>query len=200
MKKLLLLSLLLSATLSAQDLTMNPTEWKWLDDNRLYLSDGERHYTVSGLSEVTECGRFEEKYAAFPVEPEGAVNLTWSPDSAMLAFTRANDLYVVDIATAAETRLTFDGSAVILNGYASWVYYEEIFGRPSKYRAFWWSPDSRKLAYYRFDDSGVPMFPIYSPVGSIRPSGRTGRCGRRITRRRGSGTRKCGSVSSMWRP
>ena len=165
MKKLLLLSLLLSATLSAQDLTMNPTEWKWLDDNRLYLSDGERHYTVSGLSEVTECGRFEEKYAAFPVEPEGAVNLTWSPDSAMLAFTRANDLYVVDIATAAETRLTFDGSAVILNGYASWVYYEEIFGRPSKYRAFWWSPDSRKLAYYRFDDSGVPMFPIYSPFG-----------------------------------
>ena len=52
-----------------------------------------------------------------------------------------------------------------MNGYASWVYYEEIFGRPSRYRAFWWSPDSRKLAFYRFDDTQVPMFPIYSPFG-----------------------------------
>ncbi|MCD8206642.1 MAG: S9 family peptidase, partial [Bacteroidales bacterium] len=69
------------------------------------------------------------------------------------------------IATAEEKRLTFDGSEVILNGYASWVYYEEIFGRPSRYRAFWWSPDSRKLAFYRFDNSSVPVFPIYSAVG-----------------------------------
>ena len=67
-----------------------------------------------------------------------------------------------------ETRLTHDGSDVILNGYASWVYYEEIFGRPSKYRAFWWSPDSKRLAFYRFDNSQVPMFPIYSAFS--RPS------------------------------
>ena len=43
--------------------------------------------------------------------------------------------------------------------------FEEIFGRPSRYRAFWWSPDSRRIAFYRFDDSQVPMFPIYSPFG-----------------------------------
>ncbi len=83
----------------------------------------------------------------------------------MVAFTRGNDLWVRKIADGEETRLTFDGSELVLNGYASWVYYEEIFGRPSKYRAFWWSPDSRKLAFYRFDNSRVPMFPIYSPFG-----------------------------------
>ena len=73
--------------------------------------------------------------------------------------------FLLDIASGKESRLTTDGSPVILNGYASWVYYEEIFGRPSRYRAFWWSPDSRTLAFYRFDDSEVPMFPIYSPFG-----------------------------------
>ena len=93
------------------------------------------------------------------------MNPTPSPDSTMIAFTRANDLWIKDIASSQETRLTFDGSETILNGYASWVYYEEIFGRPSKYRAFWWSPDSRKLAFYRFDNSLVPVFPIYSPFG-----------------------------------
>ena len=83
----------------------------------------------------------------------------------MLAFTRSNDLYVYDIASGKERRLTNDGSELILNGYASWVYYEEIFGRPSRYRAFWWSPDSKKIGFYRFDNTAVPMFPIYSAAG-----------------------------------
>ena len=93
------------------------------------------------------------------------VNLTYSSDSTRFAFTRDNDLYVCEAASKDTVRLTNDGSDVILNGYASWVYYEEIFGRPSRYRAFWWSPDGRKLAFYRFDQTDVPMFPIYSAVG-----------------------------------
>ena len=92
-------------------------------------------------------------------------NVTPSPDGSMVAFTRDNDLWVRSVADSVETRLTFDGSELILNGYASWVYYEEIFGRASQYRAFWWSPDSRRLGFYRFDNSAVPMFPIYSPFG-----------------------------------
>ena len=93
------------------------------------------------------------------------MNVTFSPDSSKVAFTRGNDLWIRSVADSAETRLTFDGSDVLMNGYASWVYYEEILGRSSKYKAFWWSPDSRKLAFYRFDDSGVTMFPIFSPFG-----------------------------------
>ena len=92
-------------------------------------------------------------------------NVTQSPDGTMEAFTREGDLWVRSVADSVETRLTFDGSELILNGYASWVYYEEIFGRPSRYRAFWWSPDSQRLGFYRFDNSAVPMFPIYSPFG-----------------------------------
>ncbi|MBQ9411243.1 MAG: DPP IV N-terminal domain-containing protein [Bacteroidales bacterium] len=93
------------------------------------------------------------------------INPTYSPDSTHIAFTRGNDLWVKEVASGKEIRLTEDGTETIMNGYASWVYYEEIFGRPSKYRAFWWSPDSKTIAFYRFDDTEVPMFPIYSPFG-----------------------------------
>jgi dipeptidyl-peptidase-4 len=93
------------------------------------------------------------------------LNVTPSPDGTMVAFTRDNDLWVRSVADSVETRLTFDGTELILNGYASWVYYEEIFGRASRYKAFWWSPDSKRLGFYRFDNTQVPMFPIYSPFG-----------------------------------
>lgn len=92
-------------------------------------------------------------------------NATFSLDTQYIAFTRKNDLYSIHINTKKETRLTTDGSDVILNGYASWIYYEEILGRPSRYRTFWWSPDSKKIAFMRMDQSMVPMFPIYSEEG-----------------------------------
>ncbi|MGM9766107.1 MAG: DPP IV N-terminal domain-containing protein, partial [Candidatus Cryptobacteroides sp.] len=155
----------------AQEFNRIPATWKWISaDEAVFSCDGT--YTDEGAFSV-KCPSMRvktgvtapEKFADFPIKPEGAVNLTFSPDSTKLAFTRDNDLYVVDISTGEEKRLTNDGSDLIMNGYASWVYYEEIFGRPSRYRAFWWSPDSRKIGFYRFDNTEVPMFPIYSPFG-----------------------------------
>ena len=87
----------------------------------------------------------------------------YSPDSSKIAYISGNNLFVYDVVSKKNTQLTFDGSEVILNGYASWVYYEEILGRPSKYCAYWWSPDSKHIAFYHSDDSQVPMFPIYDP-------------------------------------
>ena len=109
--------------------------------------------TLALLCAALLCGRAEDR------------NVTPSPDGKKEAFTRDNDLWIRSLPDSTETRLTFDGSELILNGYASWVYYEEIFGRASRYKAFWWSPDSQRLGFYRFDNSAVPMFPIYSPFG-----------------------------------
>ena len=163
-----MMSVIMTASVYAQEYNSIPRAWKWLGNEEVIFSyygtymEGDAFVlnvrTGKRSTEVTS----PAKFPSFPVRPQGAVNLTYSPDSTKLAFTRDNDLYVVDIATEVETRLTFDGSDVILNGYASWVYYEEIFGRPSRYRAFWWSPDSKKIGFYRFDNSQVPMFPIYS--------------------------------------
>ena len=102
---------------------------------------------------------------AAPVSTTGmpnvnGVNPAFSPDSKYVAYTRDNDLYTLRLLDNKETRLTFDGSNVILNGYASWVYMEEILGRASAYRAFWWSPDSKHIAFFRSDDSEVPLFTI----------------------------------------
>lgn len=171
-KRITLLWLLATVSMAATAQSFNPIPraWKWLDSKEIaYTFDGSfADSTAFAMDAKTHKCRpvsAPAKYTAFPVEPQGAVNLTYSPDSTMLAFTRDNDLYTIDIASGKETRLTFDGSELILNGYASWVYYEEILGRPTRYRAFWWSPDSRTLAFYRFDNSAVPMFPIYSPKG-----------------------------------
>ena len=92
-------------------------------------------------------------------------NPTLSPDKRQVAFTRNNDLFSVDVVTGAETRYTNDGSNIIYSGWASWVYYEEILGRPTRYKAFWWSPDSKKIAFMRFDDTLVPVYPIYNSEG-----------------------------------
>jgi dipeptidyl-peptidase-4 len=92
-------------------------------------------------------------------------NPVLSPDKQYVAFTRNNNLYTINLNTKNETQLTSDGTDVILNGYASWVYFEEILGRATRYKSFWWSPDSKKIAYMRMDESEVPMFPIYSEEG-----------------------------------
>ena len=176
MKKMILV-MVASAVVTAaaaQEFENVPKSWKWIGNEEVIFSYDGTFTDSTAFSINAHTGsrnegvKAPERFADYPVKPEGAVNLTYSPDSTHLAFTRNNDLYVVDIATGNETRLTYDGSDVILNGYASWVYYEEIFGRPSQYRAFWWSPDSKKLAFYRFDNSCVPMFPIYSAFS--RPS------------------------------
>ena len=148
-----------------------PMAYKWLNDKEVVFSTWGTYTEDDCFKLVMPKGtrvtgvKAPEKYSSFPLQPEGAVNLTYSPDSTMLAFTRENDLYVVRIADGTECRLTFDGTPTVMNGYASWVYYEEILGRPSRYCAFWWSPDSRRLAFYHFDDTEVPVFPIYSPFG-----------------------------------
>src|SRR5690606_25627491 len=92
-------------------------------------------------------------------------NPTLSPDNQYVAFTRNNDLYAVSVSDGREVRYTTDATDVIYNGWASWVYFEEILGRASRYRAFRWAPDSKTLAFMRFDDTQVPMFPIYGSTG-----------------------------------
>ena len=105
------------------------------------------------------------KFKALPLAAQ-VKNPTLSPDGTKVAFTDSeNNLCVWNGTDGKVSKLTEDGTNVIMNGYASWVYYEEILGRSSRYKAFWWSPDSKRIAFYKFDDSGIPMFPIYDSRG-----------------------------------
>ena len=155
----------------AEEFNPVPSFCKWISSNEAAFSyDGSFTDSAAFSIRVPSFERRDGvkapgKYESFPFEPSEACNLTWAPDSSRFAYTRGGNLYVMDAVNGEETALTDDGSDLILNGYASWVYYEEIFGRPSNYRAFWWSPDSRKLAFCRFDNTRVPLFPIFSAEG-----------------------------------
>ncbi len=83
----------------------------------------------------------------------------FSPDGKNVAFVRDNNLYVVDVEKGRERQLTKDGGPRRLNGILDWVYQEEVYGR-GDYRAFWWSPDSTRLAFLQLDETDVPTFPV----------------------------------------
>lgn len=78
---------------------------------------------------------------------------TFSPDADKVAFVVDNDLYVKNLSSGKTTRITNDGREnAIINGASDWVYEEEF----ELVRAFKWSADGQKLAYFRFDESAVP--------------------------------------------
>jgi dipeptidyl-peptidase 4 len=81
---------------------------------------------------------------------------TVSPDERLKAFYRDRNLWVSAADGSNEVAVTTDGSdaARVKYATASWVYGEELGQRS----AMWWSPDSTKVAYYRFDESPVPDY------------------------------------------
>jgi len=83
-------------------------------------------------------------------------NGSYSPDFTQFAYVKGYDLYVTNTATGEEERLTHDGNLDTFNGRPNWVYPEE-FGQRD---AYWFSPDSRKIAYYRSDESDVHKYPL----------------------------------------
>lgn len=167
---LTLSGLCVSGGLAAQEYKVSPVYFDWEDDKdvMVYFQDGTAsvYNTRKGKFEKAECQSSSERQNTPTIN--GAHNITYSPDKSKIAYTRDHNLYVADAETFVETQLTFDGSDVILNGYASWVYFEEIFGRHTAYKAFWWAPDGEKLLFYRFDNSQVPV--CYLSDDPVNPS------------------------------
>jgi len=64
-------------------------------------------------------------------------------------------MFVKDLNTGTEKAITTDGQTnSIINGTTDWVYEEEF----AFVKAFQWSPDGKKIAYMRFDESEVREF------------------------------------------
>jgi len=89
----------------------------------------------------------------------------FSPDGRLVSYVRDNDLYVEDVSSGAIRKLTSDGSANIVNGSGDWVYEEELNLRD----AARWAPDSRSLAFWQFDESGVQRFTMVNNTDSLYP-------------------------------
>ncbi|MGZ8844611.1 MAG: DPP IV N-terminal domain-containing protein, partial [Pyrinomonadaceae bacterium] len=96
--------------------------------------------------------------------PEEEVGESFSPDGRMVSFVRSGNLYVEDLGMQRRERaLTRDGSDKILNGRLDWVYQEELYGR-GDFGAYWWSPDSTRIAFLRLDEHPVPEFPVVDHI------------------------------------
>ncbi len=139
------------AIASSPNLDFNANESAVLinHDNDLWL------YDVTGRSIKRLTNNREEELEA-----------DFSPDGRLVSFVRGNNLFVVDTAKANEKQLTRDGregDKAIYNGYLDWVYEEELYGRGDK-RGYWWSPDSRSIAFLRLDESPVPKFIIPNDI------------------------------------
>src|SRR5690606_24646099 len=70
-------------------------------------------------------------------------------------FVRDNNIFIKELETGAERQITSDGKYnEIINGGTDWVYEEEF----AFARAFFWSPDGKRIAYYKFDESQVKQY------------------------------------------
>jgi dipeptidyl-peptidase 4 len=84
-----------------------------------------------------------------------------APDGRRLAYVRDGDLYVMDLDSRAERRLTHEAAPGITCGLAEYIAQEEM-DRPE---GFWWSDDGEWLAVARVDETGIPVYPIVHQGG-----------------------------------
>lgn len=79
-----------------------------------------------------------------------------SPDGKLKAFTRDRNMYISNPDGSSEMAITTDGNMdnLVKYGIATWVYGEEL----GQSTAMWWSPDSKKVAFYRFKEEGAKRY------------------------------------------
>jgi dipeptidyl-peptidase 4 len=85
--------------------------------------------------------------------PQGELDATISPKGGFVSFVREQNLFVVDLATGSERRLTRDGGGTLSWGLAEFVAQEEM----DRTKGAWWSPDDARIAVARVDEGGVAV-------------------------------------------
>ncbi len=88
----------------------------------------------------------------------------FAPDNSKVGYVRGNNVYVEDLAGGKITQLTHDGSDTVINGTSDWVNEEEFDIRDG----FEWSPDSRAIAFWQFNTSGVQNYTLIYDLGAPR--------------------------------
>jgi dipeptidyl-peptidase-4 len=117
-----------------------------------------------------------------PLAPAvGVLDPRFSPDGRALAYVKDRDLHVVDLATSRERRLTRARGAELTNGLAEFVAQEEM----DRDEGYWWSPDSRRLAYAEVDTTPVEKWALCDPARPERgctfePYPRAGKANARV--------------------
>lgn len=96
--------------------------------------------------------------------PSNLMFAKFSPDNAEVGYVRGNNIYVEELAGGKITQLTHDGSDTVINGTSDWVNEEEFDIRDG----FAWSPDSRAIAFWQFNITGVHKYTLIYDLGAPR--------------------------------
>jgi dipeptidyl-peptidase 4 len=125
--------------------------FEWAQDSRhlVFQSNFQPIYRRSGISDFYIYSLADRR---MQLATKGARTGELSPNGAMLGFERDGDMYVTNLSTHQETRLTRDASEHVYNGHFDWVY-EEEYGLAQAWK---WSPESRYIAYWQLHDSAEP--------------------------------------------
>lgn len=126
------------------------------DEQLILISQGaEPIYRHSYTTHYHLQRRGEGAATAILHDMDGVRDAEISPNSSKIAFSSLNNLYVYDIESSQVDQITGDGEwNKIINGTTDWVYEEEL----GFTKAYWFSPDSKQIAYLKFDESEVPLF------------------------------------------
>lgn len=101
-----------------------------------------------------------------PSEGGYANDARFSPDGTKVSCVRDGDLWVIDVASGEQQRLTNREAPTITNGLAEFVAQEEM----SRYRGYWWSPDSTQILYQRNDSTNVEVWHSSNPIHPAEPA------------------------------
>ncbi|MDB5306778.1 MAG: ptpA 1 [Gemmataceae bacterium] len=126
-----------------------------------YLNPAGSHVLVKLSNTLYVLDRAAGKARELKAGGDGAiVDPKWSPDGKQIGYVRGFDVYVYDLAADKETAVTTGGTQVKTHGLAEFVAQEEM----SRFSGFWWSPDSKSIAYEEADHTGVEQWFVADPL------------------------------------
>ncbi|MFL5565033.1 MAG: DPP IV N-terminal domain-containing protein, partial [Gemmatimonadaceae bacterium] len=136
-----------------QPFTYDAFEWAQDSKHLVFQSNFQQIFRRSGISDFYIYSLADR---SLQLATKGARTGELSPNGAMLGFERGGDMYVTNLSTHQEKRLTRDASEHVYNGHFDWVY-EEEFGFAQAWK---WSPDSRHIAFWQMDETTEPITQI----------------------------------------
>ncbi len=123
-------------------------DYQWAPDGKALLFPlGGELYLYDLARGGREAVRELTSGAGFATDPR------LSPRGGFASFVRERELWVIDLRSGREIRLTHDASETIANGVAEFVADEEM----GRHTGYWWAPDDSAIAFIRIDEAPVPL-------------------------------------------
>ena len=142
---------------------------RWSADRRYLLLAGPARVTWDGRNEAPYFIYEPNTKQLWPLADNNPHLLTvrLSPDGEHVGYVLENNIYITALKDRTTRAVTSDGDANIFNGYFD--YGSRMFSRGS---AWFWSPDGKKLAFWRMDVTDVKVFYMVDELGkynTVRP-------------------------------